>query len=1368
MGPDPEVCEMELSKIQIVKLDGHNWISWKYRMVALLRGMDGLMDIVDGKTQRPARPVNGSGDAVIESYNKSLRNFVKLESTALLLITNNMTDETLGKVIRLSTPKEVWDELHRLYEGPNEGRLYDICLDFFKLKRDPSDDMSTHVSKLKNLWHSLKEELLKEEKVELPEVLLICKILDTLPEVYFSFKSSWLLMSKKERTVENITSQLCAHEKALNAKMADAESSETALYVKINKKVAKGHDHRDQGTKKKYKCFICKEPGHLKKDCPRVGIKEKENKAQGSNMMLLTVNSTDSNNDRDDWYVDNGATHHVTMRGDLFQDFKRFGEAHTVTTADGNVIQAVGNGTVHLKANVKDRIENLFLRDVWYVPQISKNLFSVLSSQDKNPTSVFESRVTNCSMKINGRIVVTGTRQRCGGLYKIDCKVVRPAVSVNLIEHGDMLQLYHERMGHQDKKHVKRLIKKELGIETPNSGELCEGCIFGKAHRQPFGVREKATKPGERIHSDVCGPFPSSISGYRYFVLFKDEYTRYRYVYFLKNKSDVYEKLKLMLSEARNAGHSVIELLSDNGGEYDNKRVRDLLEQTGIKQRLIMPYTPQQNGCSERENRTLVESARAMMHAHEEIPQNLWAELVNTAVYILNRTGPTLVELKSPYELWLNKKPQIKHLRIIGTPCYAHVPKQRRKKLHKKATRCILIGYDNDDGYRLWNRERNSLVRSRDVIFNEKMLESSMNERDIETVCDQYNEIEVVPVTRSLTDDEQSVPVEPNSERVEETDYPDISIDEGHISVGEEFHDAQNILPEQSIESGGNIIEEDNVIDGLDDGIDENQDYDDHEDVFPEQMVLRDRSSLRPPDRFKDFILNAIMGYNEPTSHKDAIRSPEKDLWEEAMDSEMNSLQENDTWKLVSLPKGRKAIPCKWVFRVKMNADGSIDKYKARLVIKGFHQKKGIDYEQTFSPVTRMGTVRSVLSVAANEGLVMLQFDVSTAFLYGSLNEEIFMKQPEGYNDGSGRVCLLRKSLYGLKQAPRCWNRCILDFFKEIGFKASEADPCLLIREKGCGKVIVALYVDDGLVAGSSQQLIDEFIKELSGRFKITTKPASYFLGIEIESRGDGIKIVQTSYVRKILRRFGMDTCKPVSTPIVKDGTSSEKVDMSYMKNNYRQIVGALAYLMVCTRPDIAYAVSVVSRSLEKPEEVDCVRLKRIMRYLQYTPDLGIMYKKHYKEGILECYSDADHAGDVSTGRSTSGVLCMYAGGAISWLSQRQASVAISTTEAEIVAASEAARETIWLARLLNKIVVLKNIPCLRVDNEAAIRLAENPEFHRRTKHIRVRHFFVRELVTSGELNVNKIASEEQLADIFTKPLTRARILKISNLIGLC
>ena len=275
--------------------------------------------------------------------------------------------------------------------------------------------------------------------------------------------------------------------------------------------------------------------------------------------------------------------------------------------------------------------------------------------------------------------------------------------------------------------------------------------------------------------------------------------------------------------------------------------------------------------------------------------------------------------------------------------------------------------------------------------------------------------------------------------------------------------------------------------------------------------------------------------------------------------------------------------------------------------------------------------------------------------------------------------------------------------------------------------------------------------------FKINTKPATYFLGIEIETREDGILINQSSYTKKILRQFGMENCRPVMTPIVKDSDNQNHIimkdDINVILKNYRQIVGALAYLMVGTRPDIAYAVSVVSRNLENPTEMDCVKLKRIMRYLQYAPDTGILYKKDYKKGILECYSDADHGGCTITGRSTTGVLCMYAGGAVSWMSRRQSSVAISTTEAEVVAASEGARECIWLIRLMNDLVGLKETPILQVDNEAAIRLAENPEFHKRTKHIRIRHFFVRELVKNGNLKIRKVSSDHQLADILTKPV---------------
>jgi len=335
------------------------------------------------------------------------------------------------------------------------------------------------------------------------------------------------------------------------------------------------------------------------------------------------------------------------------------------------------------------------------------------------------------------------------------------------------------------------------------------------------------------------------------------------------------------------------------------------------------------------------------------------------------------------------------------------------------------------------------------------------------------------------------------------------------------------------------------------------------------------------------------------------------------------------------------------------------------------------------------------------------------------------MEQPEGFSDNSDRVCKLKRSLYGLKQAPRCWNRRFAMFLQKLGFRQSDADPCLFIMKTDSVKLILALYVDDGLVAATDDTALSELVQKLQVEFKITVKPVTYFLGIEIDQQSLGsVKIHQSAYTEKLLKQFGMSECRPCVTPII----SSEKATDS-VKFLYRSAVGALMYLMTGTRADIAYAVSVVSRSMENPTRSDVTQVKRIFRYLRGTTSVGIVYKPQLDNKSLICYSDADHSGDKTSGRSTTGVICMYSGGAISWLSQRHASVAISTTEAEVVAASEAAREVVWLKRLLSDIARYSQVPEIQVDNEPAIRLARNPEYHRRTKHILTHHFFVREVV---------------------------------------
>lgn len=1335
-----------LCKMQIGLLEGkNNWTTWKYKMEILLRSVKGGTEVVQGKLNPPdPLPENASVEDNAK-YEKALAEYTQADSHALLSLTVNMTQETLEKVLRFSTAREVWLELHRMFDGQVEDKAFDLCSQFFSYSRQQEDDIATHTSKLKTLWKNLQSEMAKEKlkngstcKCDLPELLLVCKILETLPSEYFSFKSSWMMMSSKERTVDNLTNQLVTYEKALQAKNEGKSNTEVLF---LNKKYSK---------ERIWICNYCKQKGHKVRQCakwkadgrpPKPEKESKEARDKGKNMSLMILSSQVLFCESDeDWYVDNGATNHITNHSEWFDTYIPFQDSRSVTTANGYSVTALGQGDIEVETEINNKKRCFTLKNVWFVPEIKKNLFSTLSAQDKNPNSQFVSTAESCSFRISGEEVLFGKRSRCGGLYKLFMRCHSQKKNLaNLASSENVLQIYHERFGHQNKRHVKTVLKNELNIDVKLDSELCEGCIYGKAHVLKFGTRERADRPGARIHTDVCGMFDCSKAGYRYFVCFKDDFSRYRYIYFMKNKSEVVNKLQIVLAQIKTAGYVVQELLSDNGGEFDNREVRAVLDREGIQQRLVMPYTPQQNGCAERENRTVVETARALMHARDSIfDQSFWAEMVNTAAYILNRTGKSSVEGKTPFEIWFKRKPKLDHFRVIGSSCYAQVPKKGRKKFDKKAEKGVLIGYE-EDGYRIWSFEQKRLIRSRNVTF------------------DEFSPLKTVDQTQN------SLP----------SPFSDSGFQFFRCNNKE---DTNNLFNEQKQERVQNETESQPPQSNIDEEPTGNFDEDipDFEEENAEiRRQLRDRVTLRRPNKFDDFVMTVaseMHDQKEPLDYKEATTCLDREKWIQAMQQEIQSLKENQTWVMTKLPPGKKAIPNKWVFKLKSNPDGSVDKYKARLVIKGYSQRKGEDYDQTYSPVAKGGTIRALLSIAANKNMSLTQFDVCTAFLYGVLDEEIYMEQPMGYQDKSGMVCRLQRSLYGLKQAPRCWNKRFTDYIEKLDFKRSDADSCLFIKKDGQNTLLLALYVDDGLLASTDDHMKETFLERLKKQFKISAKPASYFLGLEINATEKGdITVSQSSYTNRILHRFRMQDCNPVSTPMVKDSSQLGKANGEEELNTvfpYREAVGALLYLMTCTRPDIAYSVSVASRKLENPTNSDCSKVKRIFRYLKATREIGLVYRSGVP-AELKIFSDSDYGGDETTGRSTSGVVCMYAGGAVSWMSQRQTSVALSTTEAEIVAASDAAKEIVWMKQLYEECDSIKSVPILKVDNEAAIRLSQNPEFHRRTKHIHIRHFFVRELVQENSVIVEKVPSEFQLADLMTKPLFKPRLEKLREAIGM-
>lgn len=513
----------------------------------------------------------------------------------------------------------------------------------------------------------------------------------------------------------------------------------------------------------------------------------------------------------------------------------------------------------------------------------------------------------------------------------------------------------------------------------------------------------------------------------------------------------------------------------------------------------------------------------------------------------------------------------------------------------------------------------------------------------------------------------------------------------------------------------------------------------------------------------------------EPCTFRDAMNRTDREFWIEAMDSEYQALMENKTWTMTMLPAGRKALKNKWVYKIKVKSDGSIERYKARLVIKGCSQVEGVDYNETYSPVVRYATIRYLMSKAAELSLEIHQMDAVTAFLQGDLGEEqIFMQQPEGFEDGTERVCLLKKALYGLKQASRVWNLKLDKELRRMGLQRSKYDTCVYFRITEGKMVIVTIYVDDFLIFSNDDEMVSTVKSALTKKFRMKDLGmAKQVLGIRV-TRGNGtVAVDQERYINELLEKFKMTECNPVLTPMDLNQKLSREMsprteeDRERMKQvPFRELIGSLQFLAQCTRPDICHALSVVSSFCENPGDAHWVAAKRILRYLKGTKDLKLVYSKQ-SENRLDAFTDADWGNDLDTRRSTSGYVFIKNGGAITWSSRRQPTVALSTTEAEYMALAATTQESIWWRGFIGELWGQKLAMLIRCDNKSAISLAEKEMgYSPRSKHIDIRHHFVREQIEMKCIKLLHVSSEQQVADVLTKAVPAPKLSEARRSLG--
>jgi hypothetical protein len=522
----------------------------------------------------------------------------------------------------------------------------------------------------------------------------------------------------------------------------------------------------------------------------------------------------------------------------------------------------------------------------------------------------------------------------------------------------------------------------------------------------------------------------------------------------------------------------------------------------------------------------------------------------------------------------------------------------------------------------------------------------------------------------------------------------------------------------------------------------------------------------RPPQKYSSYMaLMCDIIDSEPSSFEEAS---ERQVWQDAMVEEYSSIMKNDVWDIVSRPEGKSVVSSKWIYKIKHAADGSVEKYKARFVARGFSQIEGVDYEETFAPVARYTSIRAVISIAAEMGWRIHQMDVKTTFLNGIIEEEVYIEQPQGFevHGRESHVCRLKKALYGLKQAPRAWYSRIDSYLQQMGFEKSEADPNLYYILVGEDPLILVLYVDDLFLTGS-EKLIEGCKRDLASEFEMKDIGLMhYFLGLEVWQRTGQIFLGQGKYAVDILRRFEMTDCRPMSTPMTTnlkklDASESELVDPTL----YRQLIGSLMYL-VNTRPDICFVVNTLSQFMVEPRRVHWVAAKHVLRYLRGTVDYGLSYVQG--DGVrLMGYTDSDWAGSAVDRKSTSGCCFSLGSTVVSWFSRKQKSVALSSAEAEYMAASQASCEAIWLHKLLIGLFGQKlQSTIIHCDNQSCIKLSENPVFHDRSKHIEIRYHFIRDYVQRGVVKLQYISTDEQVADILTKALLKGKFVFFRDKLG--
>ena len=1331
----------------------------------------------------------------------------KREMVAQGVICSTVSKGTLIDLRRLKSALEMWTFLKTDMQIDTDEHQVEIerKLRNLRLRENPSlDEMETHLEAYNELYLEAVDAGCDFAQDERSKVARARWFLDTLPSDFKVMRALFISSSPEKKTWTELR-RLYQVEIAEKSRQTVRVQEISSVRRQSNIKGERRGGKKGEGWEKKAECFNCGKIGHIKRDC-REAMKERPkekgcksedkqaNKVESridDNFWMSSITPINPNVDPSLFLIDGGADCHCTpfqsilIRRTQVSPPAQFG----VANKGGMVAREKGDIETVLPSGRK-----VVFKDVYYCPDAAHSILSA---------GILEDRGWTISLKQSKMIRETETLEliRKGNLRWLRLRDMKMRISSLKRAVMSPLEQEHVRLGHIGLSKIIKLAERDslrYSAEVMKDDKFklsdCSACQMRKTTKLPKNEESpRGTKDCEMIHVDIAGPFDPSSNGNTYYLALIDDYSRVNSVVPIQDKKNIigYVQMFVMKIE-RQLGGKTRFIRSDGGLEFKSKEAITWYATMGIIHQISPRYTPELNGVAERFNRTIKEMISPMLST-ANVGHEYWDFAARYASMLLMKTSISK-DGSNPWFKVTGRDPNIDKVMMFGELAFVQVPAETRLKARfdtDKGDLCRVIGQsENMSGWMVRLENGGQVMWSRDVkratgesprspqAIQEKgkqqarerhhrapSPETPVEMREIVDVAGPEGDVVDIPLVEQPLAVERvqrpeivspSLPRELESEATEVArptgDRVEVPVMEQPLVSDEER--AQELetrrlspppLDTSTVPRRSNRIAEKQDISS----IGERWYGENVGNVFTvSEMVM----------------LSQIEPDNVPKTAREALSGKDASKWREAMDREIDNIESKGTWVETKLPQDRKAIESRWVFAIKTNADGEIIKYKARIVAKGFSQQPGIDYEETYAPVSRLTSLRILLTMAATFDLELYQVDVEGAYLNGELQEEIYMRHPDGLPKKPNSDCVrLLKSLYGLKQSARVWWIDLGKGLVSLGFKRLESDwglyVCFSFKH---GKVIVLVYVDDIAIASATRTGREEVMRMLRGNWTVTEiGNMSQILGLKIkrDRQAHTIHLSQPAYIDSVLKRFPEHSRYHPLTPLAtsRDGSPAKNKDHDLEKspNSYRELIGCLMWISGATRPDISFAVNYLARYNSAPTMDHWNQALRLLAYLGKTKYHGLVLGGRDRGDILQGWVDADYAGCTDTRRSTTGHIFQLFGSTVAWTSKRQATVAQSTLEAEYIAYAEAAKEAIYLRGLLRELKVWngQTSTTLYCDNQGAIRLAENPGIHQRSKHIEVRHHFIRDQVENGVLKLEYIPTAAQRADVLTKAL---------------